>query len=118
MAVRDSASARLSTAMAKNTFKRISANYYIHQGSIQFNKFCPNCYYTRKRVSIYLLLVFFLLIVHSCDKSPEIFLSLTKDTITAYKENNEINTCEHAYTGDTAVSSNPNIHHGIPILAG
>lgn len=42
--------------------------------------------------------------------------SLTKDTITANEKNNEINAGEDADAGDAAVSSNSDVHHGIPIL--
>lgn len=41
-----------------------------------------------------------------------------KDTVAAYEEDNEINTGEHADTGDAAVSLNSNVHHSVPVLAG
>lgn len=41
-----------------------------------------------------------------------------KDTVAAYEEDNEINTGEHADTGHSAVSSNSDVHHSVPVLAG
>lgn len=41
-----------------------------------------------------------------------------KDTVTAYKENDEIETGEHAKAWNTAIGSNSIVHNGVPIFAG
>lgn len=98
MAVNDSASARLSTAMAKNTFSRISAVFL----------------WSRFRFSTVRLFVY------TCPPIYTFFANSwkEKDTITAYKENDEVETGEHAEARNTAVRSNPIVHNGVPIFAG
>lgn len=45
------------------------------------------------------------------------FAGKKKDTVAAYKENDEVETGEHAETCNTAVGSNSIVHNGVPIFA-
>lgn len=41
-----------------------------------------------------------------------------KDTVAAYKEDDEVETGEHAEARYPSVGSDSVVHHGIPVLAG
>lgn len=124
MAVNDSASARLSTAMAKKTFSRISAIVLVKERLTRI-EMCLS-----RVMSLILCTLWSVNIVgrriewrmenYVIGRGPWLFAYFhdKKDTVTAYKENDEIETGEHAKACNTAIGSNSIVHNGVPIFAG